>query len=71
MPTTIQKGIPLPPKKITNTKYPWDKLKVGDSFVVEGRTNGRQLCIQAGLSRSPKRFESRVIDGVCRVWRVA
>ena len=34
----IDKGVPLPSKKITGPKalYPWDDLEVGDSFFVPG-----------------------------------
>lgn len=71
MPVKIERGIPMPPKNGGAAKYPWDTLKIGESFVVSSTTNGRQLCIQANSTRTPKQFESRVLKGVCRVWRVA
>ncbi len=67
----IERGIKMPEKTGGNAKYPWDQLKVGESFAVEGKTNGRQLCLQASMTRAPKRFESRVIGGMARCWRVA
>lgn len=72
MPIKIDRKVPMPPVQARGGKiYPWDELKVGDSFVVNKGTNGRQLCIQASGTRAPKKFESRIIDGVCRVWRTA
>lgn len=71
MAVKIEKNVPLPAKNGGTLKYPWDALKVGDSFEVMGRTNGRQLCIQASMTRAPKAFESRVIKGKTRVWRTA
>lgn len=71
MPVKIERNVPMPEKNLGATKYPWGDLKVGDSFVVQNGTNGRQLCIQATMTRTPKRFESRIVKGVCRVWRVA
>ncbi len=68
MPIKIEKNVPLPPKN--GSKYPWDALKVGDSFKVEGRTNGAQLCFQVNRTRAPKKFVSRVVKGETRVWRV-
>jgi hypothetical protein len=65
----VERGIPMPAKNKSITKYPWDDLKVGDSFKVAPRTNGRQLCIQASMTRAPKQFESRVVAGECRIWR--
>lgn len=69
MPVKIDKNIPIPVKN--SAKYPWDAMKVGDSFLVEGRTNGQQLCFQANRTRSPKKFVSRVTQGQTRVWRTA
>lgn len=65
----ILKGVPIPEKSRGSRKYPWDELRVGDSFVVTTRTNGVQLCRQANHTRTPKLFESRVVGGKTRVWR--
>jgi hypothetical protein len=70
MAVKIEKGVPMPPKNKGTAIYPWDDLKVGESFVVKKSTNGRQLCISASLVRAPKRFESRIQAGITRVWRV-
>lgn len=70
MAVKIEKGVPFPEKNMGIRKYPWDELKVGDSFIVNGTTNGRQLCIQATMTRAPKEFKSRIMKGVARVWRV-
>lgn len=72
MTVSIDRHISMPPKGNGGlAKYPWDKMKVGDSFKVDGRTNGAQLCFQANRTRAPKKFESRVIKGETRVWRTA
>ena len=71
MPIKIERNIPIPPKNMGVTKYPWDDLKIGDSFIVTGRTNARQLCIQASMTRTPKKFESRIVKGITRIWRTA
>jgi hypothetical protein len=71
VPIKIEKRIPMPARNAAVTKYPWDELAVGDSFLVNGGTNARQLCIQASMTRAPKRFESRVLKGIARVWRTA
>lgn len=65
----VERGIPMPAKNKSITKYPWDDMKVGDSFAVNKGTNARQLCIQASMTRTPKQFESRVVKGEARVWR--
>lgn len=67
----IEKNIPIPAPSKGKAKYPWDKLEVGESFSVAKKTNGRQLCIQASMTRHPKKFESRIVNGKCRVWRTA
>jgi hypothetical protein len=69
MAVKIDKNIPIPGRARGGAIYPWDDLKVGDSFVVSTGTNGRQLCLSAGLTRPSKKFISRIVNGVCRVWR--
>lgn len=70
---TIEKGIPVPKKR----KYPFDKMEVGDSFLIkhDGTTNFRTAIgghITAHVRRNPgTKFTSRnTDDGDVRVWRL-
>lgn len=65
----IERGTPMPSKHAGATKYPWEKLKVGERFAVEGASNGRSLCVCANRTRAPKVFESRIVNGETWVWR--
>ena len=73
MTVKIDKGIPVPPRGSNRaSKYPYDKLEIGDSFFVKGKnatkfsasayTQARKLGIKLTV-RNEK-------DGV-RVWRTA
>jgi hypothetical protein len=55
-----------PPRSV----YPWDRMKVGNSFVVESKSNAKRLCDQANKTRAPKRFKARSVHGVKWIWRV-
>lgn len=72
----INKAIEIPPRQtgLGSGKYPWDKLKVGDSFFVADRDSSN---IQAPtrLTRRGYKFATRKWaegkqTGV-RVWRIA
>lgn len=69
---TIEKGIPVP-KQIgagRKTKYPFDLMEVGDSFLVTDlkvKTISRS-CGTYG-KRLERKFTSRTVDGGVRVWR--
>jgi len=71
----IDKGIPLPSDG--KTKYPCERLEVGDSFLVpfkEGEsheaTDKRVRAACYGYSSKLKRkFLVRVVDGGIRCWR--
>jgi hypothetical protein len=67
----IDKGLkmPEPPAEGRRTKYPWERLEVGDSFEINAplqvaRTHARQ----AG-ARYEKRFEAQLYKGKVRIWR--
>jgi hypothetical protein len=67
----IEKGISIPPKKITIRPaiYPWDSMAVGDSFLAKTKTT--PPAPKALIKRGWK-FLGRVTpDGRARVWRVA
>jgi hypothetical protein len=61
----IEKGIPLPD---LSRKYPFDKMKVGDSFFTEkAHLTGSVICAQ---NRTGFKFKSKFMDGGTRVWRI-
>lgn len=67
------KGIAIPPRAKTGrpTKYPWETMKVGESFVLPAATiaYARSHCSGASL-RYGKRFQARKYRGSIRVWRI-
>jgi hypothetical protein len=63
----IRRGVAMPGKR--SHKYPWDRLKVGDSFLVEANSSGTTLCRCANRKYAPKTFETRMIEGQVWVWR--
>lgn len=65
----IDKGVKLPPPSDRQGKYPWDKMKVGDSFVVPYTPSIRACASYAGHKRG-WRFISRKNGNTVRVWRV-
>lgn len=72
----VEKGIPLPPKSKTGprTRYPFEEMQVGDSFLVpDGKAKNRALAIamtRAGKMLGTQYTQRQVSDGV-RVWRIA
>lgn len=71
----VEKGIPLPTKPhFAATYYPFDKMKVGDSFAVpkEHASTVRQRMAainQTTGERDPRVFTSRMMGEKLRVWR--
>lgn len=71
----VEKGIPLPPKRCRHagvSKYPWEKMEVGDSFCVVGTTRNK---IGAVITYREKKhpgeeYSFRSLDNGVRVWRV-
>jgi hypothetical protein len=67
----IDKGLkmPEPPAEGRRTKYPWERLEVGDSFEINAplqvaRTHARQASARYG-----KQFDAQAYKGKVRVWR--
>ena len=60
------------PRPAGLTKYPFDKMKVGDSFAVEWKhcKNARQACFY-DASRSKRKYTTRKMDGKLRIWRTS
>lgn len=73
----IEKGIPIPEKAHANCKYPWDKMEVGDSFVVPRNVKPRQhdklRCYASGVGK--KRGQTFYVkpegENGFRIWRTA
>ncbi len=63
----IEKNIPIKGTK-RPSKYPFDKMQVGDSFLVDNEKAGsiRSLIYRVG----GKKFRTRSVKGGIRVWRV-
>lgn len=71
----IEKHIPLPPKAASSIKkYPFEKLKVGDSFLVPMEDGKSPSVLFSSISQARKRLNinlfSAKVKGGRRVWRV-
>ena len=71
----IDDSIPIPPHNQRNIKYPWEGMKVGDSFFVPaeediGRNRTRNAAYQANQRYGSNRYTTRKVTGGVRVWRV-
>lgn len=66
----IDKDVPVPPFKRA-LKYPFDKMEVGDSFMVKG-VKRENLAVTAAKygKKSGKAFLVRDIEGGVRCWRI-
>lgn len=65
----IEKGIPITLKNGV-MMYPFDKLEVGDSFVIPNKkTNQLGSLIQLAKNRLQRKFVTRTIEGGTRIWR--
>jgi hypothetical protein len=69
----IDTHVPLPETRGRYPKYPWQSMKVGDSFLFPGGTNP-QSCYNiskyAGL-RTGHKFAARKTPEGYRCWRIA
>ena len=70
----IDKNIPIPGRRESGkkSKWPWHKIKVGDSFLIEGRTIVRVSSMAYyAAKRLGFKFTCRTIGEDVRVWRVS
>lgn len=72
MSISVDKDIPMPKQRARETKYPYDKLDIGDSFTVP------DLSVQVVCNMNyrygkklSRKFVARSADNVVRVWRSA
>ena len=73
-PISVEKGVPLPPEKRGRpTRYPWDEMNVGDSFLYSKRhamsRHASSAASSAGRSRGWTFTTRKVPEGV-RIWRI-
>lgn len=75
----IEKGIPPPEDKPkTRNQYPFNEMKVGDSFFVPFREDEDERVVRNKIGtaargarwRTGMKFVSRAVEGGVRVWRV-
>lgn len=52
-----------------NTKYPFSKMEVGDSFLAENRSVYNSATHWAFRERNDWQFKTRREDGKIRIWR--
>ena len=65
----IEEGIPIP--KMRLRKYPWEDMKVGDSFFVpDGNNNTIQTAASYAGKRHNRKYCTRQVNGGIRVWRI-
>ena len=53
-----------------NSKYPFRKMKVGDSFLVNSNFHNVRSCAYMASRRGLGKFVSRTVEGGLRIWRV-
>lgn len=71
----IEKGVPIPVRQ-RGTKFPFDKMKIGDSFTIPYKTkntsaaihsSARKFCIKHKLKW---KFTARTEGKKVRIWRI-
>lgn len=69
----IEKGIPVPGHGAVRSKYPFDAMLVGESFLVGPPTTLAQVSRAASKAgaRMGRKFATRTVEGGVRVWRIA
>ena len=74
----IEANVPIPKRTRNGSlKYPWDKMKVGDSILVKCDKNDASKMSAARNAaaiyggRHQMKFSTRNVEGGLRVWRTA
>lgn len=71
----IDKNIPMPESKVSNTRFPFDTLEIGDSFLYSTqteptyRTRCNSLVYSNGI-RLKKQFKHLPTSEGMRIWRI-
>jgi hypothetical protein len=72
----IEPNIPVPEIDMTSDKkyYPWDKMGVGDSFLVKGDLRDKHKTVTSAASHRGRKYGeayvTRYVIGGLRVWRL-
>ena len=68
----IEKGIPIPKKFGTCAKWPFEKMEIGDSFLMP-ELAAQQASGRAGYwaRKMGHKYTCREVEGGTRVWRIA
>lgn len=76
----IQKGIPVPDAMhpLRGTRYPFNKMKKGDSFAIKYTDNTSKILVRGRLSgpvsklnkKGKAKYTTRTLAKEIRVWRI-
>lgn len=68
----IQKNVPIPARAKAKTKYPFDKMTVGDSFAAPVKPQAIYTAARKWIKETQikMRFVVRTENGGSRCWRV-
>lgn len=71
----VEKGVELPSARCSAKKYPWEEMKVGDSFFAPGLTTSKLSNAASWRRTKGEKFAVREttehgVDGA-RIWRIA
>lgn len=68
----VEKGIPAPEKSVRESKYPFELMEVGDSFVINACIETvRRRATKYRWSNAPWHFRiAKDADGNARLWRI-
>lgn len=72
----IETGIPIPHKRIATTIYPFEAMKVSESFCAGKYSREKMQSVSGAISHfrksnPEKKFsQRRMEDGTIRVWRI-
>jgi hypothetical protein len=67
----VEKGIEIKPIS-PSSRFPFEGMKVGDSFLIEGCNHSERSCALMAIKRFNGHWKasSRTVEGGIRIWRV-
>lgn len=70
----IERGIPIPPKSKNFSRYKWDQMVIGDSFLLPpdsspDKINSARNAAYGFGKRHKMKFTSRTTNKGTRIWR--
>ncbi len=67
----IERNVPVPKKVGRKRKYPFDIMKVGDSFAAPVKVAASmKACAMQFAKLHNRKFTMRIADGSIRCWRI-